>query len=132
MKYALDTNSVIMLLRENNSVCNAFDNAVERGDTFVIPPFVNFEIIRGFRYKSAPKKEAMYNYLKLMFPVGEMNLESWEHAAALYAELRRAGRTVEDADLLIAAFCIVGDYTLITNNTKHFEVIDGLQITDWS
>jgi predicted nucleic acid-binding protein len=55
-----------------------------------------------------------------------------EHAATVYAALRRSGRTVEDADILISAFCIVNGYTLVTNNTKHFADIDGLQLANWA
>ncbi len=61
-----------------------------------------------------------------------MSAEVWELAAVLYADLRRAGRTVDDADLLIAAFCVEGGYTLVTSNTRHFEGIDGLQLVNWA
>jgi predicted nucleic acid-binding protein len=36
-----------------------------------------------------------------------------------------------DGDYLIAAFCIVKDYTLVTGNTRHFERIDGLKYVNW-
>ena len=34
-------------------------------------------------------------------------------------------------DILIAAFCVVNDYLLVTDNTKHFKDIDGLQFVNW-
>ena len=39
---------------------------------------------------------------------------------------------VGDADILIAAFCLENDYTLVTNNTKDFVNIKGLLINDWT
>jgi tRNA(fMet)-specific endonuclease VapC len=132
VKYALDTNAVIRLLREDTQICQKFDAAVERGDEFVIPPLVHYEIRRGFLCKSAPKREKMYNRLIRQYPVGEVNAESLERGAHIYADLYRAKRTVADMDLLIAAFCLVGGYKLITGNVKHFEVIDGLKYEDWA
>jgi len=35
------------------------------------------------------------------------------------------------ADILIAAFCIINGYTLVTNNEKHFRDIEELDYTNW-
>jgi len=37
----------------------------------------------------------------------------------------------KDADIFIAAHCIVNDYTLVTDNTGDFERIDGLKFVNW-
>jgi tRNA(fMet)-specific endonuclease VapC len=131
MRYALDTNAVILLLREDPRICAKFDAAVERGDEFIIPPLVHYEMRRGFLCKSAPTREKMYNRLIEEYPVGDVRAESLEQGAGIYANLYHAKRTVGDVDLLIAAFCMDGKYTLITNNIRHFEVIDGLKFEDW-
>ena len=36
-----------------------------------------------------------------------------------------------DSNILIAAFCIVHDYTLVTHNVRHFEGIRDLKVEDW-
>ena len=41
------------------------------------------------------------------YEIGEMNLAAWEETANIYAYTRKAGKPVEDTDILIAAFCIV-------------------------
>ena len=57
------------------------------------------------------------------------------HAAALFSELKarshRTGKIVADMDMMIAAIAIARDEILITNNLKHFSMIDGLQIESW-
>ena len=63
--------------------------------------------------------------------IGEMNIAAWEEAADIYGKSRKAGKPIEDTDILIAAFCIVNDYVLVTNNTDHFEGINGLQMVNW-
>ena len=39
--------------------------------------------------------------------------------------------TVDDADILIAAFCIKHGLTPVTNNLKHFEDIEELPLANW-
>lgn len=131
MKYALDTNVIISLLHPFSNICQKFDEAVERGDFIIIPPFVHYEMRRGFLCRSAPKKENAYQMLVKQYSVGKMNEEILECAARIYAELYIKRLTVKDADILIAAFCIVNDYTLVTDNTKDFENMDGLQYINW-
>ena len=52
-------------------------------------------------------------------------------SAEIHTNLRKFGKLIEDADIILAAFCVVNDYTLVTNNTKHFVNVEGLRITDW-
>lgn len=42
--------------------------------------------------------------------------------------LRQRGRLIGDFDLLIAATSLRHNLTLLTNNRRHFEMVDGLQI----
>jgi predicted nucleic acid-binding protein len=132
MIYALDTNILIDMLRSSPAIRAERNAAVDRGDMMIIPPFVHYEMRRGFLYKPAPAKESAYRAFCSRFSVGEMTAEIWERAAVLYARLRRAGRIIGDADILIAAFCVVNSFTLVTNNIKHFEGIEGLRLEDWT
>jgi len=132
MIYALDTNIVGHLIQRSPIVRAQRDAVLDHGSELIIPPFVNYEIRRGFFYQSAPVREKAYILLCLQYPIGEMTVRAWEHAANIYASLRRRGYTIEDADILIAAFCLVNSYILVTNNTRHFERIDGLQLVDWT
>jgi predicted nucleic acid-binding protein len=43
-------------------------------------------------------------------------------------KLRKEGRLIGDFDLLIAATCLCHSLTLLTNNRRHFEMIEGLQL----
>ncbi len=48
------------------------------------------------------------------------------------ARLERIGRRVDDFDLLIGATAIHHGLTLVTNNTKHFQRLNGIKLEDWS
>ena len=46
-------------------------------------------------------------------------------------KLQEQGFSIEDDDLLIAAYCLKHKLTLVTNNTKHFKDIQNLEIVNW-
>jgi predicted nucleic acid-binding protein len=52
-------------------------------------------------------------------------------AADIYAELRRQGQLIADADLLIGATAIAADAVLVTNNEDHYERVPGLAVENW-
>ena len=43
-------------------------------------------------------------------------------------KLRRNRKMIGDMDLLIAASCLYHDATLLTNNRRHFQAVEGLKI----
>ena len=48
------------------------------------------------------------------------------------ARLWKAGKKIEDFDLLIGCAAKAKDLTIVTHNRRHFEHIEGLQIEDWA
>lgn len=131
MIYALDTNTLSYMLRRDMTVCNRYLMESDKGHECIIPPVAYYEIKRGLLAVNATAKEREFDNLCRDFEIGEMNSRAWLYAAQLYAVNKQAGRMIDDADLFIAAFCVEGGYTLVTNNTKHFERIDGLQLVNW-
>lgn len=94
-------------------------------------PVAYYEIKRGLLARNAIAKAAAFERLCFAVGIGEMDTNTWDEAARLYALHRQQGRLLEDADLFIAAFCLVGGYTLVTNNEKHFSMVDGLGFVNW-
>lgn len=48
------------------------------------------------------------------------------------ADLARRGTPIGSIDQLIAAHALALDATLVTNNTREFERVDGLRIENWA
>jgi len=46
--------------------------------------------------------------------------------------LEKLGTPLDDFDLILAACAIGYNMTLVTNNVKHFERIEGLKLTNWT
>jgi tRNA(fMet)-specific endonuclease VapC len=59
-----------------------------------------------------------------------------EEAAAAYGQVRagleRAGTPIGPLDTLIAAHAVSVSVTLVTNNTREFRRVPGLEIEDWT
>jgi len=133
MIYALDTNIIIHYLRGEAKICENLNKAVMRGHNLVIPKIVDYEIRRGFRIFPAEKKEAAYNILigEGFCAVIDMDNNSWERTEQIYADLYGKRLTIGEIDILIAAFCNANNCILVTNNVKHFENIDRLEVINW-
>jgi predicted nucleic acid-binding protein len=131
MIYALDSNVIIEILNNNDTVCSHRDNALKQGGDLIIPVVTDYEIWRGFYHRPTPKKEKSYVSFCGLFPISKMNDKIWKRSARIYADLRSKGRTVDDSDIFIAAMCLENNYTLVTHNTKHFDGISDLQVADW-
>ena len=132
MTYAFDTNTMIDLLNDSEKTTSRKNDALAAETRFIIPPVVDYEIRRGFKYKPYPKKEKAYYFFTQHFGVGEMINNMWVRSAIIYAQLRKKGLTVGDADIFIAAFSIMNGYTLVTSNKKHFQNIEEIKFEDWS
>ena len=105
---------------------------LQKGNRVIIPPIVYYEVKRGLMANNAPKKLEAFEGICNMLGVEDMGKGSMDAAAKIYDTQRQRGRPVEDTDILIAAFCINRDYTLVTDNVKHFEVIDDLRFINWA
>jgi predicted nucleic acid-binding protein len=122
---------VIHLMRGTPSVRENREKAQKSGARFIIPPFVHYEILRGLIIKPIPKHEQAYGIICDNCTIEDMPIDVWEQAAKIYADLYTKRFTVGDADIVIAAFCMINDYTLVTDNEKDFANIDGLKSVNW-
>jgi predicted nucleic acid-binding protein len=118
-------------LRDNRTIVSKIHTSVDEGHQIAIPPVVYYEIRRGLLSLAAPVKAIAFEKLCDISYLGTIDKATMEIAAAAYARLRKTGRVIEDADLLIAAYCIHNGFTLVTNNVKHFEAIEGLLFINW-
>lgn len=46
--------------------------------------------------------------------------------------LQKIGQIVSEFDLLIATTAVYHDMTLVTNNTKHMQRVDGIRLENWT
>jgi predicted nucleic acid-binding protein len=132
--FALDTGTVIKILRRTpDPVAFAkFSEAVVNGADIVVPQFVHFEMLRGYSYANAIARELAYRKFLTKYSIGRFGDNTWEIAAKLYSDLRKGGWNISDSDILIGAFCIENNYTLVTTNVKHFKSMANLKVINWT
>lgn len=49
----------------------------------------------------------------------------------LKSQLRRIGQPIADFDLMIASVAVTEGKIVVTNNTRHYDRIPGLQLENW-
>jgi tRNA(fMet)-specific endonuclease VapC len=106
------------------------DDERKKGNKLIVPPTVYYESIRGLLYLKANAKIKLFNKL-FSNGIGIINKDILDRAVSIYITLQKKGITIGDNDILIAAFCLKHNLILVTNNTKHFENIDGLVTENW-
>jgi len=134
--YVLDTNTVSYFLRgEGNIRENIKQEISERDNSYTIPFAVFYEVKRWLFYKPTKLlKEYNQRFDTIYQSVedkADMPFSVWKKAIEVYILLQSKGQLIGDADILIASYCLVNDYTLVTRNTDDFERIDGLKFVDW-
>jgi len=134
--YALDTNTISYFLRGEGNVCQHMEYEIfNKGNAYAIPPMVIYEIQRWLRDNPTKMMKVASNQFAILLDAvknkSEMPVEMWETAADIYISLKTRGLLIGDADILIAAYCITCDYTLVTRNSNDFNRINGLKIVNW-
>jgi predicted nucleic acid-binding protein len=129
--YALDTNIVSYLLKGNAKITVKMAKEKNDGNTFVIPPIVYYEINNWLLKNNSKRKAAIFKKICSVNGIGPISKEVLDIASSIYDNLRKNGVVIETADLLIAAWCIKNNCTLISNNKKHFNRIDLLTVENW-
>lgn len=131
MIYVLDTDTLIYFLKNHPQVCQRIaDHNPEQLATTRINAS---ELLYG-AYNSNNVEATLRLQRRLLnaLSILEYTAEAAEIYAKEKARLRYKGQLIADMDMLIASICLAGHHTLVSNNTKHFQRIEGLQLENWA
>lgn len=130
MRYLLDTNVLISLLRNGNSPVASKILSVGI-DSCCIADVTLYELYCGAAYSRFPERETGRIDL-LRSQIAVLDTKSFtKEAARQKAFLKERGTLIEDFDILIGAAAIANGCTLVTSNVKHLSRLSGLKIEDW-
>ena len=129
-KVIVDSDILIDVLRNDSktvSLIKEMENLSILGTTDINA----FELYHGaYKSKNVEKNLAsVKGLLNTLFLVNTSE-DSMEVAGKLLAEMDRKGITINVKDALIAAMCLIGSYSLLTQNKKDFVNIAGLKLID--
>lgn len=126
----IDTDVCSYVIRRNPEALQRF-LALNPGE-WAISVITQHELLYGVRRLQigAPLGLAVEKFLSLANVI-DFGTRAAEAAAQVRADLAAIGLPIGNLDPLIAGHAISLNATLVTNNTKHFERIDGLKIESW-
>ncbi len=132
MRYLLDTNICIYLIKKRPEKVVAHFKQHPPRDVAVSIITV-FELEYGVQ-KSRFRKRSQEALGKFLLPFMVLNLDraSVEEAAAIRCQLEKTGMTIGPYDILIAGLARSRNMTLVTNNTREFERVEGLALENWA
>lgn len=132
MKYMLDTNICIYIIKKKPEWIAEKFSECKVGDV-CISSITLAELEYGVCKSSSPIK----NKLALMVFLSGIEIVSFDSRAAIEygnirADLEKKGTPIGANDLLIASHARALDLTLVTNNVKEFNRVEGLKIENWA
>jgi len=129
-RYVLDTNIFTPILRHEVQIGQRVSEALAAKNEFLLCPVVFYEVCRGLIHRNARNQLAFFLNYTTTFTWDDFNQADWQQAAQLWADLRRQGQQISDADLLIGVYALQRQATIITDNQKDFEILR-VNIENW-
>ncbi len=131
--YLLDTDTIIYLIKHRPvSVAErlkALDDGAALGMSFV----TYAELLQGIEGSDSPDRtrRALSGLVRQIPVVYGVTRQLCEHYAKQSHRLREAGTPIGANDLWIASHALALEATLVTNNLREFERIEGLSCESW-
>jgi len=127
IQYLIDRDWVIHYLHGHTAIVERLDELQPQG--LVLSIISLAELYEGVYYSRDPEGDErdLNDFLRGTTVLG-IDEDICKTFGRERGRLRAAGLMIGDFDLLIAAMALQYDLTLLTNNRRHFERIDGLRI----
>ena len=132
MSYMLDTNICIYAMKKKpEKVLQRLKEEINDG--VCISSITLAELEYGMKHSSNPAKneQALLRFL-LPFDVLPFGAAAASEYGEIRAYLQKAGTPIGAMDMLIAAHAKSEDIVLVTNNTREFERVVGLELENWA
>ncbi len=129
-----DSTFLIDLMRTyknpNYKKCISFLKEVTNGDEAYSTTFVNiFELYKGaYKSENIEKSKGKINEILRMIPVLEFSEDYYDSYGKLSISLEKKGTPIGKFDELIAAIALYHNARIVTNNTRDFSRVPGLEI----
>lgn len=129
--YILDTNIISARLKNNPRVRAKFRQATSSEEPISMSGISFYEIKRGLLAVNATRKLQDFEDLRQGFQMLFLDtLQVFEKAAEIHADLKKKGRPIPDADILIAATALTQNLILVSDDSP-FQWIEGLTVENW-
>lgn len=130
MIYCLDTDILIEFFRGNEKIASKVSSLAD-DDGIALTWLSFYEFFKGIYISGKFEEESFLKNLLATCLILESSFDSSKLGGEIYASLKKEGKLINDADILIASIVKANQATLVTNNTSHFIRISGLRVENW-
>jgi len=130
MKYLLDTNIIVFLLRGSEKIAAAIDRV--GFDECAISEVTKAELLVGYHKAVLKGRNPSRRIFELLDSITVIPISpAIDIYARELARLQTEGTPVDDFDLLIAATAVSRGLIMVTDNVSHLGRINGVVIENW-
>lgn len=128
MKYLIDTDWVIDHFNRVGKTTRRLKELAPQGLALSVISLA--ELYEGVYYSRDPIRSEIILREFLVPDLAVLGID--EEICRIFGKergrLRRQGKNISDLDLLIASTCLRYDLILLSNNRRHFEMVEGLRV----
>jgi len=127
----LDTNICIYIIkRRPPEVLERFQNFA-LGELALSSVTVAELYFGAYNSAQVEKNLAVVEHFLIPFEIVDFDSEAAIEYAKIKSDLRGRGEIIGELDMQIAAIAMANRMTVVTNNLKEFERVDGLRVENW-
>jgi tRNA(fMet)-specific endonuclease VapC len=130
-KALLDTDTLSAAMKRHPAVLAKLGDYLAVHGLLSFSIITRYEVLRGLKAKNATTQIQTFESVCAASEIIPLTDEIVVKAADIYADLRQRGEPIGDADILIAASCLVHGLAVVTNNESHFGRIPRLHVENW-
>ena len=129
-KICLDTDFLVNILRNKREEADFIK--INEADKDLATTYMNLLELYYGAYKSQERENNLKAISLLLSRLNILNLsdESVKKSGEILVKLEKEGKTIDFRDLFIGTIALVNNYSLKTNNIRHFNRIEELRIMD--
>ncbi len=127
-RYLLDTNIISFYLKGDTSLKEKVLNNI---GSIAISIISYYEIVSGLQSINAVKRIDEFDKFCELIDIINLDRVSILASCKIYSSLKKSGNLIDDIDILIAGIAKSNNLVMVTDNTQHFERIEGLKVENW-
>jgi predicted nucleic acid-binding protein len=130
----IDTDILINILKRREPAYQQSLEYLKQHKKFSISCLTYYECLRGYQAIGATRRLKVFRKLLNITEVLYLDQAILDKAGEIYGVLRKKGLLPGEFDILIGATALIHNFTLSTNNEKHYEKMQEhfqLRINNW-
>lgn len=129
INFLVDTDWAIHYMRGESGIVQTLDSLIDQEENLAISLITYGELWEGVQHSRNPEKHKreLKDFLNTGVSILGLDIEILKIFGEERGRLRKNGTMIGDLDLLIASTCKANNATLLTNNEKHYKLVNGLK-----